>query len=421
MKENLLHHIWQFKKFNLSELHSTTGEKIEIIHSGHHNSDAGPDFTMAKILVDGWEWIGNIEIHSKSSDWLKHKHDLTSSYKNVILHVVYEEDEKIPTLNEKNVPTLELKSYLTEKLLTNYNFMENKPFSFIPCEKLFTNYTQKPAFSFSEKLYIDKLQEKCNRIFRLLEMKNNDWESVLAATLAYTFGLKVNAEAFEQLFLFLDYKIIRKLSANPFQLEALFLGLTHSLKNEDEYSGLLEKEFSYLQSKYQLSCQNIELKYLRLRPANFPTIRLSQLADLLSQYQHLFSYVIGAKSIDQYLKILDEVKASSYWNTHYVLGKESHKSVEKKLSDSQKELIILNAFLPVKFAYSLSIGKSMEDEIITIISELAAEKNSIIDNFKKLGINFKSALDSQAFLNLYKNKCLNQQCLNCEIGYEILK
>ncbi len=421
MKESFLHHIWQFKKFSQLNLYSTTGEKIEIIHSGYHNTDAGPDFTTAKILIDGWEWAGNIEIHVKSSDWKKHKHDFTSSYQNIILHVVYEEDEKIPTLYEKNIPTLELKSHISKNILTNYNFLENRAFSFITCEKLFSNYTQNPIFSFSEKLYLNKLQEKCEKIYQILNIKNNDWEATLATILAYTFGLKVNAESFEQLFLFLDYKIIRKVSANPFQLEALFFGLTNSLESKDEYSELLIKEFSYLKAKYQLPDSIIELKYLRLRPANFPTIRLSQLADLISQYQNLFSYVIGAKNISQYFHLLDEVKASSYWNTHYVIGKESPKSGEKKLSKSQKELIILNAFLPVKFAYSLSIGKSMEDEIITIISELPAEKNSIIDNFKKLGIRFNSALDSQAFLNLYKNKCSHQQCVNCEIGYEILK
>ncbi|MDR2122852.1 MAG: DUF2851 family protein [Flavobacteriaceae bacterium] len=421
IKEQLLHYIWQFKKFELFNLYTTSGKKVEIVHSGHYNTNAGPDFSLAKIIIDDIEWVGNVEIHVRSSDWTRHKHNLDSSYNNVILHVVYEMDDKTASAHNEDIPVLELRSYIPENFLTNYDFLTNNPFSFIPCESLINNYLRSASFSLSEKLYLEKLQEKCDHIFRILHLKNNDWEAVLAAVLSYTFGLKINAQAFEQIFLSTDYKIIRKISSNPLHLEALFFGLTNNIKNEDDYSARLKKEFDHLQTKFRFPDQNIEVKYLRLRPANFPTIRLSQLADLLSQYQNLFSYVIGAGKLSQYDMLLNEVKASSYWNTHYVFGKKSSTTNEKKLSKVQKELIILNAFLPVKFAYSQHIGNPMEDEILTIISELSTENNSIIGNFKKLGIPFNSALDSQAFLHLYKNKCSQKQCLNCEIGFEILK
>ncbi|MDR1876672.1 MAG: DUF2851 family protein [Flavobacteriaceae bacterium] len=424
IKENLLHHIWQFKKFDLFNSYTTSGKKIEIIRSGYYNTDSGPDFSFAKIKIDDIEWIGDVEIHVKSSDWIKHKHTLNPSYDSIILHVVYEMDVQIPSLQEKNIPTLELKSYISKSFLENYNHLENKSFTFIPCENLFDRYLHNPSISLSEKLYLGKLQEKCDHIFHILNLKNNDWEATLATTLAYAFGLKINAEAFEQIFLSLNYKIIRKISSRPTQLEALFLGLTNSFNkgDDDEYSELLKNEFNYLKRKFRFPKQTVEIKYLRLRPAHFPTIRLSQLANLFSKYQNLFSYVIGAKSLKQYDMILNEVKAFSYWDTHYILGKKSSKIPAKRtLSKAQKELIILNAFLPVKFAYSQSIGKPMGNEILTIIGEISAENNSIIKNFKKLGVNFKTALDSQAFLYLYKTKCSNKQCLNCEIGFEILK
>lgn len=423
MTENFLHHIWLYKKFNLFNLYTCNGKKIEIIQSGMLNSNSGPDFSMSKIIIDGIEWNGNIEIHIKSSDWLKHNHENNDSYKNIILHVVYIHDKEIPSLLENNIPTLELQPYIPAELIKNHNFLFSESYNFIPCEKLIDKYIQNNNLSISENLFLNKLEEKQEKINHLLSILNNNWEAVLATTLAYTFGLKINAAAFEQLFLSVDYKIIQKISSKPVLLEALFLGLSYNNSNngEDYYSLLLKEEFNYLKSKFTLKEQNIELKYFRLRPSNFPTIRLSQLAHLLSLYPNLFSYVVECKNIKQYFTLLDKVCASAYWNTHYVLGKESPVYSIKKLSKSQKELIILNAFLPIKFAYSLSIGKPMDEEIIDIITQIPTEKNFIIHNFKKLGISFSSALDSQAFINLYKNKCSSKQCLNCMIGYQILK
>lgn len=423
MTENFLHYIWLYKKFNLFNLHTSSGQKIEIIKSGILNKNSGPDFTMSKILIDGIEWNGNIEIHTKSSDWLKHKHENNDSYKNIILHVVYIHDKEIPSLIKNNIPTLELQSYIPDQLIKNHSFLFFDPFYFIPCEKLIDKYLLTPNFSISEHLYINKLQEKLEKIKHLYHLLNNNWEAVLATTLAYSFGLKINAEAFEQLFLSIDYKIIQKLSYKPILLEALFFGLTNnSFKHKDDsYSLLLKEEFNYLKSKFLLTKQNIELKYFRLRPSNFPTIRLSQFAHLLSLYPNLFSHVVESKSIDQYFNLLDKVYASEYWNNHYVFGKESKLNVIKKLSKSQKELIVLNSFIPIKFTYSLSIGKSMIEEIIDITNKIPAENNSVINKFKKLGFPIISALDSQAFLDLYKNKCSNKQCLTCLIGHQILK
>lgn len=233
---------------------------------------------------------------------------------------------------------------------------------------------------------------------------------------------KINAYAFEYIFLYLEYGIIRKISKNLFQTESLLFGTTHKLENSvDSYPQDLYKEFKFLQSKFKLSEKITDVKYLRLRPSNFPTIRLSQLANIISTYQNLFSYIIGIKSVNQYYRLLDDVKASGYWNDHYVFDKKTSSTFEKKLSNSQKDLLILNAFLPIKYAYSLSIGKPMEEEIFEILSEVKAENNSIIKSYNQLGIKINSALDSQAFLYLYKNKCLKKQCLSCKIGYKILK
>ncbi|MGM5631121.1 DUF2851 family protein [Apibacter raozihei] len=422
MNESFLHYVWMYKKFELFDLRTTSGEKLEIIHCGTLNPDSGPDFNFAKVIINGTEWAGNVEIHVKSSDWIKHKHDLNPNYDNIVLHIVYEDDQEILSLKLKKIPTLELKNYIAASLIDNYTHLEKKAYSFIPCEKLFTNLLPKLSIGFTEKQFFCKLEEKQKKISQLLILKNNDWEAVLASVLAYSFGLKINAEAFEQIFMETDYKILRKQFSNLTHLESLLFGLCFNLDMyEDEYAEILKEQFKFLQVKYRLTKTTINLKFSKLRPANFPTIRLSQLSCILTQYQNLFSYVIGAKTLQHYIYILDDVQASSYWNNHYVFDKISSHNQIKKLSSSQKELIILNAFLPIKFAYSKSIGKCMDDEIISIMEELSPEKNTVIQKFENLGISFNSALETQAFLHLYKNQCLNKKCLKCDIGYNILK
>lgn len=422
MKEKLLHYIWQFKKFNTLDLYTNDGKKVEIIQAGTYNTNEGPDFIFAKLKIDDIEWNGNVEIHVKSSDWFKHKHDLNTYYKNIILHVVYEIDDNNDKIQNLSFPILELKSYIPNEIYNNYDFLDHQTFKFIPCENLIDNSLISDIFSFSENLYLDKLKNKCEHIYEILKRKKNDWEATLTTVLGYTLGLKINAYAFEYIFLYLEYGIIRKISKKLFQTESLLFGTTHKLENSiDKYPQDLYKEFKYLQSKFNLPEKITDVKYLKLRPSNFPTIRLSQLANIISTYQNLFSYIIGIKSVNQYYKLLDEVKASGYWNDHYVFDKKTSSTFEKKLSNSQKDLLILNAFLPIKYAYSLSIGKPMEEEIFEILSEIKAENNSIIKSYNQLGIKINSALGSQAFLYLYKNKCLKKQCLSCKIGYKILK
>lgn len=422
MKEKLLHYIWQFKKFNTLDLYTNDGKKVEIIQAGTYNTNEGPDFIFAKLKIDDIEWNGNVEIHVKSSDWFKHKHDLNNYYKNIILHVVYEIDDNNDKIQNLSFPILELKTYVSNKIYNNYDLLDHQTFKFIPCENLIDNSLISDIFSFSENLYLEKLKNKCERIYEILKRKKNDWEATLTTVLGYTLGLKINAYAFEYIFLYLDYGIIRKISKNLFQTESLLFGTTHKLENSvDTYPQDLYKEFKFLQSKFNLPEKITDVKYLRLRPSNFPTIRLSQLANIISTYQNLFSYIIGIKSVNQYYKLLDDVKASGYWNDHYVFDKKTSSTFEKKLSNSQKDLLILNAFLPIKYAYSLSIEKPMEEEIFEILSEVKAENNSIIKSYNQLGININSALDSQAFLYLYENKCIKKQCLSCKIGYKILK
>ncbi|CVK16941.1 Protein of unknown function (DUF2851) [Apibacter mensalis] len=420
MKEELLHHIWQFKKFNTQNLYTIEGNKVEIIDVGSYNTNAGPDFIFARIKIDNIECNGNVEIHVKSSDWSKH--NLDNNYSNLILHVVYEVDDNNNKILNSYFPILELKSYISNEIRNNYNLLGNSTFQFIPCENLINNSLFSNIFSVSENLYLDKLENKCVHIYDILKRKKNDWEATLTTVLAHTLGLKINADAFEHLFLSLDYRIIRKISKSQFQMESLLFGITHDLKNKrDSYPQDLYKEFKFIQTKFNIPNKFIDVKYFRLRPLNFPSIRLSQLANIISKYQNLFSYIIGIKSVNQYYRLLDDVKSSDYWTDHYVFDKKTVRGNEKKLSKSQKDLIILNAFLPIKFAYSKNIGKPLEEEIFEILYEIRSENNSIIQKYNNLGVKFNSALDSQAYLYLYKNKCLKKQCLSCVIGYKILK
>lgn len=422
MKENLLYHIWQFKKFNTQNLYTTIGNKVEIIDVGYQNKNASQEFIFARIKIDDIEWNGNVEVHVKSSDCSKHKYNFNSNYNNLILYVVYEIDDNEDKTHNSFYPILELKSHISCEIWDNYNLLEYDTFRFIPCENLINNSIFSNIFSFTENLYLDKLKNKCIHIYNILKCKKNDWEAVVTTILGHTLGLKINAEVFEQLFLSLDHRIIRKISKNQFQAESLLFGTTHDLKScIDSYPQNLYKEFKFIQTKFNIPDKIIDVKYFKLRPSNYPSIRLSQLANIISKYQNLFSYIIGIKSVNQYYLLLEDIKASDYWTDHYIFDKKTVHGNEKRLSKSQKDLIILNAFLPVKFAYSKSIGKSLEEEIFEILYEIKSENNSIIKKYNNLGVKFNSALDSQAYLYLYKNKCLKKQCLNCVIGYRILK
>lgn len=418
MNENLLQYLWKYKIFSKLDFKDTDGNPIEILDFGTLNTNSGPDFSLAKIKTKNIVLAGNIEIHVKSSDWYFHNHDLQKDYQSVILHVVYFNDTDVSELKEAGIPTLELKDYINEKILAKYQTLENQ-YQFIPCESIFD--ASKVPFLFSEETLLKKLDEKSIEIEQLLAQSKNNYEAVLFQKLAYSFGLKVNAEIYQNIAENIDFKIIQKISQNQFQLESLLFGKGNLLEKETETNQKWKREFEFLKIKFKISEQTFPVKFLRLMPPSFPTIRFSQLAMLYHLQPNLFSKILKAKNIQELKSLFEKVKTSDFWENHYTFEKTSEEKIEKKLSDDFIEILIINAVLPTIYTYFKNINSEKTDQVLEFYKNLSPEKNSIISSWKKLNVKFSSALETQAFLYHHKHLCSYKNCLNCNIGLKILK
>ncbi|HEX7869825.1 MAG TPA: DUF2851 family protein [Chryseobacterium sp.] len=421
MKEDFLHYLWKFKKFDTLNLRTVNHEEITIINTGNYLELAGPDFFNAQIKIGNQKWAGNVEIHLKSSDWYVHNHEKDSAYENVILHVVWEHDAEIFRQNNTEIPVLVLKDYISSEIILNYNSL-TLPKSWIFCEKQITQVGNFVFKNWQERLFFERLERKSKSIYDLLEETNQDWEAVLFCLLAKNFGLNTNGNSFLQLAKAIPFSIIRKESFELENLEALFFGSAGLLDSdkEDVYFKDLKFRYFYLLHKYQLEKVYIEpIQFFKHRPDNFPTIRLSQLANLYHEHQNLFSKVIELKSIADIYKLLNS-SAGLYWQNHYQFDKESPKK-RKILSNSFIDLLVINTIIPLQFAYSKTRGESVSEDLISILDEISPEKNSIIEKFKSFGIKSANAFDTQSLLQLKKEYCDVNGCLKCAVGMELLK
>jgi hypothetical protein len=374
---------------------------------------------LAKIKIKNVIFAGNIELHVKASDWIFHNHSIDPNYQNIILHVVFQNDADIDELKNKNIPTLELRDFIDENILWKYEKLISDN-QFIPCENIFDQ--TKVPIHFHEENILKKLEQKSLEIEKSLELYKNNFEAVLFHHLAYSFGLKVNAFIFKQIAESIDFTIINKIKQNEIQLEALFFGISGWLEHpEDENMQIWKREFDFIKAKFNISDLKFRPKFLRLRPPNFPTIRLSQLANLYHQHQSLFSKVIFAKSSAELFELFKDVKASEYWDNHFNFGKISPVDQPKILTKDFIELIILNSILPLKYTYHQYHHEEITDEILEFYTNISSEKNSIIDQWKNIGLKTKNALESQSLIYHYKNFCEEKNCLNCSIGFKLLK
>lgn len=425
MKEKFLHFVWNFQLFQTQNLYSTDGSEIFIEQKGQWNThDSGPDFIHSKIKTDNVLWTGNVEIHVRSSDWDLHRHSCDEAYSNVILHVVFEHDKEIEFLKNRNIPTLELKNFIPKEVLFNYRQLLESQRNFIPCEESLSQVSVTTVGFWLERIFVQRLERKVLEIEIEFAKNGKNWEQLLFKKLAYTFGLKINAGAFQYWSNSFEFKIIRKIQDRPDTVQALFLGQAGFLdiESDDDYVKLLQKEFQFLKSKYNLQPVNSSVfKFFRLRPPSFPTIRLAQMACVYNQYPNLFMFLMGSKSADKIYPVFSDLELPSFWQNHYTLDKKSPRNSEKKITSELIERIIINVIVPVKFAYAKSIGKEISDELIDLLLSLPSEKNSIIDEFGKMGLRAKNAFESQAFLELKKHYCDEKNCLNCGIGLQILK
>ena len=421
MQEDFLHYIWKHKKFDVSNIKSSSDETIEIVSVGQHNLNSGPDFFNAQLKIGSQLWAGNVEIHIKSSDWFLHNHETDSNYDNVILHVVWEHDTEVFRKNNSSIPVLELKDYVSKSAINNYEKLFSKAQKWINCEDDFAEVDDFKIQNWLERLYFERLERKSDDIEQLLKESKNDWEAVLFKMLAKNFGLKVNGDAFLSMANSFDFSIVRKTQSNRMALESLFFGQSGLLEVQIQNGNYLElkKEYQFLIQKFKLSNKNVApVQFFRLRPPNFPTIRLSQLASLYHEHQNIFSKIIEAKTIDEFYSLFS-VGTSSFWESHYTFEKSS-KSSKKVLTKSFIDLLLINTIIPIKFSHAKQHGKQIDDTIVKLIQQIKSEKNSIVEKFNSLKKVSTTALQSQGLLQLKNNYCDKNKCLQCTIGNSLL-
>ena len=423
MSENLLQFIWLHRLYDSSrKLLTIDGDEINILHPGLLNTNAGPDFLEAKIKIGNTLWVGHIELHKKSSDWNKHQHHLNTNYDKLILHVVYEYDTEIINNNDFSFPTLELQTYISKSLLIRYEkLMRNN--KFIACEDSIS--TMQPLIIHQQlsRMLADRFEEKTLLIQQQLKSKKNNWQEIFYIQLARGFGIHINQDIFEQLALNTPLQLLTKHKNNRNQIEALLFGQAGFLDDyfDENFPLFLQKEYNYLKSLYQLNpLQKSHWKFLRLRPANFPTIRIAQFAALITSSHHLFSKLIEATSIQEIEKLF-HISLSDYWQTHYSFEEKSV-TKEKSLGKTFIQTLIINVVIPMLYNYGKQQGKNeFCDKAINFLEKLAPEKNSIIESWKLVGIVVNSAAETQALLQLKHKYCDTKRCLECCIGYRLLK
>jgi hypothetical protein len=417
MTERLLQYIWQFQYFNGVDLHTEEGELLQIIHPGTFNTNQGPDFSDAKIKVNKTIWAGSIELHIKTSDWKNHKHSDDKNYKNVILHVVWQQDIQL----DLPCSTLVLQDKVPKLLLAKYDELMNGDF-FILCEKHIHQINSLSWQSWKERLLVERLEKRTQIIFDHQQKNKNHWEETFWWLLAKNFGAKLNSIAFEKVAQSVSVNILAKHKDQIHQVEALLFGQAGLLDHDftEDYPKLLQKEYQFLKKKYNLQKVEASMIFLRMRPSNFPTIRLAQLAMLVHNSLHLFSKIKESNDIKS-IKQLLQVTANDYWHYHYVFD-ETTAFKKKKLGEEMTDNILINTVVPVLFAYGHYHGESIyKDKALQWLEDIKAEKNSITTGFASLHVENKTAFDSQALIQLKNEYCNKKRCLDCSIGNKLIR
>ena len=417
MTERLLQYIWQFQYFNRSELQTTDGEEVVVILPGSLNKNQGPDFLNAKIKIGNTIFAGTIEVHCKASEWEKHQHHKDNNYRNVILHVVNEKDASF----DNHIPVLELQSRISNIMLEQYEKLMAET-SFVACAGSIHTIKDITWFSWKERLLVERLTRKAEKIQILLEENRAHWEETFWWLLARSFGTKVNGDAFEALARSLPVTILSKHKNSIHQLEALLLGQANLLNRnfEEEYPRLLQREYRFLKTKYDLKPVDVPVQFLRMRPGNFPTIRLAQLAMLISSSSHLFSKILETENVEEVKKWLT-CTANDYWHYHYHFNLQSNFK-KKALGSSMIDSIIINTIVPSLFAYGLyHKSEPHKAKVLRWLEQISTENNSILSGFALLSVKSNSAYDSQALIELRNEYCTKKRCLECSVGNAILK
>lgn len=426
MKEFVLHYVWQHRLFVQHDLFTTDGRRVEVVDVGKLNMHAGPDFFNAKIKIENTIWAGNVEIHHVSSDWNKHKHQQDAKYKNVILHIVKKADVPVFLPDGQPIPQLEIS--FSKEIEKNIESLLQST-KWIACEAKLPAISSLYWSDWKTTLTTERMIRKSYEIYDLLNLNQNNWEETCFIVLAKSFGFSVNKEGFYQLAKSIPWTAILKSKNDLQSLEALLFGQAGLLADvEDDivddtmnYIINLKREYKVLQAKYHLQAIDNQLwRMLRLRPDNFPYIRIAQLANLLHTYTDLFNSIIYSQNIADWLYILDRVYVSEYWRTHYRF-REKSKAKDKYLGIQSIYSILINVFLPLLFAYATkNQDEDLKNRALVFLDKIPAENNYITRKWAELGVEIATAADSQALIHLYKNYCEEKNCLRCRIGYKVL-
>jgi len=424
MKEEFLHYLWKYGLYSADSLLDTDGNKISVIHPGEYNRDSGPDFFNARICIAGTEWAGNVEIHTRSSHFDVHGHNTDHAFDNVILHVVAENDRKVFNSRGEELLTVEL--VYDPVYFEKYQEIVNNP-AVIACQNDIGRLDSFYLRHWLHSLLIERLQKKSDAIMKIFAETRNDWDETFYRVLTRYFGFRVNTEPFEMLASALPFKVIRKHADNRFQIEALLFGTAGMLDEglfreavSDNYYLDLIKEYKILSSKYSLMPIHGWLwKFSRLRPVNFPTIRISQLASMISVAGGLFSRTLEAADAGQ-LRELFEVSASEYWKDHYIFGRKSIR-IAKNTGRQATDIFLVNAVIPLIFVYGrFKDNQGVRERALEFLEAIHPEENSIISDWKLSGMEAESAFYTQALLQLTEEYCRKRKCLECRIGCKLI-
>ena len=421
--EQLLHYCWKHKIFPLRELKTTDGRSFEVLNPGLHNTDAGPDFLDAKVKIDGIVWVGNVEIHVRASDWHRHRHDGNPAYENIILHVVGVEDEKLSYYNGQAVPqfVLTVPRYVAD----NYDHLllaDKQP----PCKDVLADFPRLLIHSWPASLQVERLEMRTQQIMERHARLQWNWEDTSFVTVARAFGFGKNGDAFERWASSIPAVAVGKHRDNLMQVEAIFFGqagfLEESFTDADEYYLRLQREYKFLRQKFSLTPMDAHRwKFLRLRPQNFPHVRIAQLAMLYHEGRLNFSRLLQADTAEE-MKDLLQTHVSDYWRTHYHFHSAQTPAGDKLLSDASLELLLINAVSPVLFSYArYKSDETLAEHALRLLESLKPETNSVVRCWAEAGVQAENAADTQAILQLHTAYCLRRDCLRCRFGFEYIR
>ncbi|NME67635.1 DUF2851 family protein [Flammeovirga aprica] len=424
MKEDFLYFIWKFRYFKSIALQTDQKETLEIISSGLQNHDAGPDFLNAHIRINGMDWHGNVEIHVKASDWKRHQHSQNRAYDNVILHVVWENDFDVFRNDKSLIPTLSIERFINQEVFDRYQtFLSDE--QLIVCGSQLENVSRLHKIAMLDRVFMERIERKAGKILQQLQNSNRDWEECTYRTLAEYFGFKVNNDAFQRLSAIVPVRLLKLHAYQPTQVEAFLFGTAGFLseKSESPYMTKLYKEYRFLSHKYSIKEKEMTLqqwKFLRLRPANFPTIRIAQLASIIINIPHLCSAFLHISSLESFIRFMQH-PTSEYWHSHYHFNKKSKKPISPFIGKSALQSLLVNVVIPLQFAYGSDRNENRyKEKAIQLLESIPAENNKYTKVWKEYPIKNNSSLDSQGLIELYTQYCQKNKCLECSIGVQIL-